>query len=210
MNRLFFFMTASMLACDEAEPDSLGGQFGSENGGGCEAVAQTALTWDETASNGVLAQSVLERASGTHDNTLTWADGSTSALTVTVTVTGDPLDVDYEPEPRDDGAEINLYCPDHLEVSASVVFASDDGAFDEVWDVTLVTDDTGETWFSVSPDDFDGTFSLDDWTTESFDRTWAHVGGVFADSGLSGSVSGTGETTHGDAVSATSIFAAEF
>jgi hypothetical protein len=49
----------------------------------------------------------------------------------------------------DDGPDIIILCPDRLEVDAWIRFATDDGAFDETWFVTLYdtdgTDCIGET-----------------------------------------------------------------
>lgn len=201
---LIFFASA----CGPTDPFD-GGQSG-EEGIVCGPVSSVDLGADEVSSLGFGRAEVAALAEGSHAGTLRYEGGGSAALTVDVTL-GDARFLDMEWV--DDGTgelatpATEIGCADLVEVDATVLFITDDGAFDETWDAPVQAADaafatfyseldlealTG-TYVYTPPDDYE---ALQVWVDGTFDSTGAHgeiaaIGTATEGSGDDGTVSGT-------------------
>ena len=60
------------------------------DGGSCEVVEETPLEMDSVTESGVSVASMVDTLEGEHAATLTWADGTTTGLLVTITDIANP------------------------------------------------------------------------------------------------------------------------
>ena len=157
----------------------------------CEDVA-TVITLEEATALGFSGADVLALAEGTFDETLTWtADGSTTPVQVVVSYAeGEVRFVDSEvvtPE-GEDGEILDIYveCPDRIEVDVTVAVATEDGGFDEAWDVALSSTDGLTAGGSVSPADFTGTYEYTAMDPSEYDELSYRVTVGFDGNGTSG------------------------
>ncbi|MEZ4235662.1 MAG: hypothetical protein R3F59_05770 [Myxococcota bacterium] len=160
-----------LTGCFGPEPGD-GGQIGDEanEGAHCEVSESTPLALDEASPGGFSAQEVLDGLEGVHEATLTYADGTTAALTVTVTATGDAAWEVQElvDEGTGGGMEpaISMTCPDVLSIGVTVGFATDDGVFAEQFDVDLQASGAGQASVYVPLEGLAGTFDVWDYVPD--------------------------------------------
>lgn len=179
-----------------------GGQSG-EDTITCGAIATTDLAAGENSTLGFGGDAVRALADGVHDGVLAWDGGGTTPVHVTVSnLHGNRFeDMEWVDANGDTGgAELmsDLDCLDQVAVDAHVALVTDDGAFDEGFDTTLVAGDATVTSFYAPLDvtALGGTFVFPN--ADSFDSVSAVVNGTFDADGSHGSIDGQGTNTSGD------------
>lgn len=201
--------------CTGAEPPLDGGQIGAEDGT-CEVVDTQPLGRDEVSALGFAAGAVLDYAAGEHADALVWAAGGSTPLVLTVTETADIAFLTREARSGDGGGtvatEMAPWCPNVVSMGVAVGLRTDDGAFDEAWDLELLADTADLASASVALDDVAGTFDPWDYAPDDADfdavRAWLDV--TFTAAGPYGAVSGLGEGTDGDTAYAQALPIATF
>ena len=198
---------------------SLGGiacssQFGEEEKVGCLPVTTTVLGVDDPSPLGFSGRAVLGAVGVDHRGTLTYADGTTTPLTIDVDYDGGEVRFHDNEWIDDGGTDIApaTGCLDTLEVDARVSFATMDGAFAEAWVIPLVASDAARATFGHEVGSAAGTFDPGAHVPpgETYDEVTAWVSGSFDATGARGEVVGQGERTDGDVASATRIDMATF
>jgi len=211
------------------DDDSIGGGQTGEENFGCLPVGNEPLALDAASPLGFSAAQLLAALGAEHNATLTYADGSTTPLQVAIEYEGGGVEfVDRAfrsdgsgEEQASTGIEIALDCSDVVEVEVTLTFATDDGAFDEAWPVTLSADtaSTARAYSQIALDELTGSFELSRVDSEAdasrFDAVSAELALDLVGTLWSGDLSGLGED-HGDTsnpdsvVSATSLPIATF
>lgn len=127
------------LGCSSGDPAKLGGQTGEESFG-CLTVSTETASLEQTTRLGFSGNDVLTVIPPESTSTFTWSDASETPVTVSVTVTGDTIEVrDNEWKAPTDGREIGSPdCADAVAIEAQLTFSTGDGAFDESFDVVLI------------------------------------------------------------------------
>jgi len=193
-----------------------GGQFGEESGAHCEVDTSTPLAMDEAGTEGITPQDLVDLAGGTHSGSLSWVDGSSTGLTVTVSDPSNARALTYV-YVDDSGAEIStemaMDCGPTVAVDANLAFATDDRVLAESWAVALETGTPGTIPLYRSLEDLAGTFDPADYADASYEATWAYLDATFADSGASdsgvadsgvhGTITGQGQQSSGSGADGT-------
>ena len=127
----------------------------------CQDTAEP-LALDAASPLGFTPQAVLDFALGTRQPAMAWEDGGTTVLTLELGDPGDARFVTSEAVYPDGAGEAALLCSDHVAVDAVASFRTADGAFDETWDVALLSADGEIASFFVEPDPYalGGTYDL--------------------------------------------------
>lgn len=156
------------LACAQ-RPPSGGGQSGEEWDNadeaayGCEEVSRVTLPAADAAPNGVVPQDVINIVNGVFPVALTYADGSSTTLSLGLSTSGDAVWVDLEPPAPTGGEEIawNMVCEDELRFDLQVDFQTADGLLSERLNPELMVgaDGVGRWWASVDPEALIGAWS---------------------------------------------------
>ena len=127
------------------------------------------IALDDSSALGFSANDMLALAGGERTDSFVYAsDGHSTPLTINVSTvaTTARLVISTTVWPEDTGGEEPMYspemdtassgddawCPDHIEIDASVDFATEDGAFDEHWSVELYGSGAGITSFGLALD----------------------------------------------------------
>ena len=198
---------STLTACDDEKS-------GTADGLSCEeSRAEVAL--DEVTALGFSAAEVAAYAEGEHVETLAWTrDGSTTGLTITVTLSGETANyVDSEPADTegDTGAMPVEYdmCADYLEIPVTVSVITEDGAFNESWSTTLqaAAAASASLYHEFDPLAMTGTYDITlDNTEPDYDELRAFFDASFSAEGtqgaISGQVSGSEDCEDGDDCSA--------
>lgn len=174
----------------------------------CDETA-TELSLEEVSALGFSGQAIVDLASGAHSATFTYDDGAQTGLTLTASSPGAVRYIESTPPSAspdsgmydadvawDSGA--NDPCPDRVEVDMTLGFVTEDGAFDESWDVAMSSadGDTVSFFSTLDPSGFHGSFDLADHVASSdWDDLSAWVQGTFEASGTSGEISGQASGT---------------
>lgn len=190
-------MISLLLACGPRH-----GGTGVE-GAYCEESA-TELGLDEASPLGFAAASVLAYTSGEQTGIFTWGAGGESDAVVSVAAADSARFVDGESVYPDPDAE-PITCPDRVEIDATVAFATDDGSFDEHWDLALIATDDLALGFStiIENGTFEGTYDLEEAVYDlDYDHLRARAEGAFDASGGTGSLYGEASGTQDCADSA--------
>lgn len=191
-------------------PDD-GGQSGEETIT-CGAVDSVDLADDETSALGFGRAEVAALTEGTHAGTLSYQAGGSSDLTLDLTLGAARwLDMEWVDSGTGERSEtaMEMDCADVVEVDASVVFQTADGAFDELWDTELDAPmaEQADFWVDLDLDALGGSFVYT--PDEDYDAITAYVQGSFDSSGAHGSIEGQGEQSEGSGddgtVSATNL-----
>lgn len=190
--------------CDAMFGD--GGQSGEETVV-CEAVRTVELTGDEDSELGFGADEVRALIDGAHDGTLVWDAGGQTAVHLTVSELAGARFLDQEWVDDGSGQEPMLDgdCPDVLAHDAHVTLVTDDGVFDEAFDVQIDAETAELAYFFDELDltALGGTFEFPD--AASYDAVRAFVDVTFDADGSHGVIDGQGESVDGDVASATNI-----
>jgi hypothetical protein len=174
----------------------------------------TAIEMSEVSALGFTAEALVANVAATEAATFTYIDGTATALSLGFVSSGIARFVDGEPAYLGDGDEfplIDIDCFDRVEVAGTLTFATDDGAFDETFDVAMSGATAEEASVALALDlaALGGTFDLgpfidteDPWDTSSAWLGARFAGGVSAGS-VDGQISGTEEgCVDGDTCSA--------
>ena len=202
------------IGCEPLPYD--GGQSGEESIT-CAPISSVDLAADEASALGFGRTEVVDLAEGAHSGTLTYAAGGSAGLTLDVTA-GDArfLDMDWVDSGTGELATpaTEIGCADLVEVDATVVFSTDDGAFDETWDTALqaASVDSSSFWMDLDLLALGGSFT---YTPDAdYDEVSAWASGTFDATGAHGVVEGQGTASTGtdpdDSVSATSLQMAQW
>jgi hypothetical protein len=161
----------------------------------CEAVATTPLGPDDESPLGFTPADFQDFTLGDHALRLTWAAGGDVHLTLSVAAAGDASFVDYEVATTGTGPVAAIGCADDVELPATVDFATDDGSFDERWDV-VVTSLTGADaafYHQLDLASLGGTYTVTEVDPTLYDAVRVFVDGRFDANGPFGTVSGQAE-----------------
>ena len=185
----------------------------SGEGSGCEVVEETALSVDETTPGGTSVADAITILQAEHAANLTWNDGTTTDLTVTITDVRNPRFEDHEVVASGSGDVplIEIACNDQLVFDIQLAIVTADGQLNESVAHTAIQLD-GALFPTIFLDvaDATGTFNPTDWTEESFDRIAANFTAEWNEAGIQGVIDGFGETEDGQVVSAARIEYATF
>lgn len=170
----------------------------------------TDLAADAVSTGGYSANDLIALASGARSDTLAWSDGTTTPLALELTSDGEGARwIDSVADYTGVSIDIGIICTPRLEVPATVSFATEDGAFAEVFDTQLVGTDAESAGFTVDLVEvaLAGAFDPTDWPTSEYDTLDMAVTGTFVASGDSGVIAGStlhDEGCDGDVCSASS------
>jgi hypothetical protein len=207
--------------------ESMGGQTG-EEGSGCVPVQSTALASDERSALGVSAEQVVAGLGAEHRGQLTYDDGTATPVRIAFAYAGGEIAF-VEHELRDEqrqerdgevGAEPALEpaaeCQDLLRVAGTLDFETEDGAFDETWNVHLDADSptTASVLHEIDLDALHGSFQVTQLDPDEWGEVDAFLSVRFRDGAPSGSlflqaISGGGSNPN-DSVSAQHFAIASF
>lgn len=175
----------------------------------CEAVRTVELTGDEDSELGFGADEVRALIDGVHDGTLVWDAGGETAVHLTVSDLAGArfLDQEWVDNGGGNGQEPMLAgdCPDVVAHDAHVTLVTDDGVFDEAFDVQIDAESADLAYFYDELDltALGGTFEFPD--AASYDAVRAFVDVTFDQDGSHGVIDGQGESVDGDVASAANV-----
>jgi hypothetical protein len=200
--RITMITLLTVAACDTetpepgpngSEPDGpgMGGQFGQEDEPWCVEASAAPLAVDETSSLGFAPQGVLDLVLGDHAPTLTWADGGSTGLSLPVDDRGEAWEITYE-----NTSEYDIGCASSVGIAVTVGFVTEDGRFDEGWDLRLEAWEEGSVAHRITLDSIAGTFTLADHVDISeYEETWVDLHLQFDDAGATGLIEAIGQRT---------------
>lgn len=174
-----------------------GGQFGEESGAACKPQTETPLAWDEVSAAGLTAQELADLVAAEFTAPLTWADATSTALSVAATAPANPRFVDYEWEDDGSGIEPAMTCVDVVAIDVALAVTTDDGALAESVAVTLESAVATDVTAWIDLDAPSGSFRAADWADGDYDDVWADLELSFGGAGISGAIHGYGEKTEG-------------
>ncbi len=163
----------------------------------CENTA-TVLGLDEISPLGFTGLELLELAEGTHQETFHYEldqDRDSSPLTFSIHhdggevryITSEAIHLDSAGTAMD----IDVECPDRVEIDVRVSLNTEDGLFDEAWEpLTLQGSSPDYARVQVSLDAFSGALELRDYASTDADEVQATVYVGFDDTGSYGDISG--------------------
>jgi len=172
----------------------------------CEE-SRAVITADEVTALGFSAQQVLDFAAVEHTTTLTHAGGDAAPMTLNVRYIDGDIEfvTSTEAAPPDDVtsiAAIAVICDDYITLPVSVDAASDDGALDVTWSVTLSAFDAqrADFWIEEPVSDYEDRFDLSGVDRGELDSESIAVSGAFgAARGATGEIAHVGEGSDGQA-----------
>jgi hypothetical protein len=184
------------------------GDDGEDNAGAsCKDVEQP-IELDDDTPLGFTARQIVDLVTPAYSGVLTWADGGTTDLDVTVSPDGDVWFVDSEVVEGTGDTQTAMWpiCEDRVAVSVAITFTTADGAFAESWsDRAEATEATSASWtHTLDLDGLDGTFDLVPFVESTdYDELRAWVDGVVTAPGsstgeIAGQASGEEECDAGD------------
>lgn len=155
----------------------------------------TELAFDEASPLGFTPAELVAGIPASESPVLTWADGGTTLLTLGWTAGTTARYVESVEVYPDDGGEHTLMapvCDDRVEVDGTLTFATDDGAFAEVWTVVVAgASPDPRLTVPLALDDLAGDFDLEPFVdAEDWDELSASVAITWADGASAGVVSG--------------------
>lgn len=175
----------------------------------CEET-RTDISLTSADDLGFSPQDVLDAVERTYEHTLTWEDGTTTALTIEVTYAGGAtrfVDSEEAPIPEDAGAvnEIAVFCEDSLSIDVNVHFSTADGAFDESWTVALsaLTADAASFTRDLDPARLTGDYDYMTFNPADYDAVAAYVSANLSAAGSEGEIVETAELVEGEGDDAT-------
>lgn len=202
-------------ACQGREPPGNGGQIGEEVGAHCEVVERTPLARDEVSPLGFAAGPMLDRIVGEHAHTLRYANGTETALSLTITE-GQTIEylvqeVVSSGEGEQTAMDIAPWCPNLLSMGVTLGFQTEDGAFTESWEVALLADTEDVAYLTRELEGVSGGF--DPWAHvpagSDYDELRAWLDLRFEEAGASGEITGQGSGVIGDPADPESVAYAE-
>lgn len=208
-------LLAAALACgsDDAAPSDsgpdtddpqIGGQTGEEQVG-CLAVESRDLAWSELSPLGFSADTLLRALGAERETRLTWADGSSTPLTLTLErSTGAVAFEEREWTESRSGAEPALapigagnelalpQCNDVVSLPVSMRVTTSDGAFAEQLTVRLLAESATRATAGATLDaqSLTGSFRVTALDPAAYDRVLVNVSLTLGSEAWSGTVSG--------------------
>ena len=208
---VIFTLTAELSAC----APSGGGQVGEENFV-CLSVEDTVLDPSQESPLGFAAEQILVAISGTHQLSLTWADGAASSLTLELSSAGAITFQDREWVESETGTEapqeLGLgQCEDVIEIEMLLGLQTDDGGLNESWPVRVLATSANNATTTYAFDAVTGSLDIGSYALEQdVDAVSAYVDVEFVSGVPSGSISGQSESSDGDTVSSMGFEIATF
>ncbi len=186
----------------------VGCKFGTaDEGAYCEDTA-TVLAMDEVSELGFSGNDVLDNLEGEHSAVMRWLESNAdTALTMDVLYDGGEVrfieSVAVYPDNNGIGntMEAAIDCQDRLEVDVAVTFATEDGAFDEDWDVALRSTAADAADFTLAdrdPADFTGTYDFVAFDPAEWDDVNTSIHAAVDTGGLRGTVDEMAEVVEDD------------
>lgn len=183
----------------DADGDQIsGGQTGEESLG-CAAVNRQPLAAGAVSPLGFSANQLFEALGTQQSITLTWAEGGTTRLAVTIDASSAEVEfIDRElgvaPGGREPAGEVAIDCSDVLSAELTLRFVTDDGAFDETWSVTLSADTltTARVFHRFDASALSGSFRVTQVDAAEFDELRTYLSLSFVEHVWSGSLHGEG------------------
>ena len=195
--RIFTILTtlAALVAftgCDEDAPnlDETAGAF-------CEETP-TVTALDEVTALGFSAQEVIDALVFPYLTDLEYADGSLAALTIYLVYdAGEVRYVDsvaVYPEGEDQAELGAILCDPYIEIDITAAIATDDGVFDESWELPLRATAADAASFSLNdltPDDFTGDYDFMAFDPNDHDEVTTSIYAAFDMGGPRGEITET-------------------
>jgi len=174
---------------DDTAGEDLGG--GSSEGSGCEVVAETPLELDGTTPAGTAVSDIVNILDGVHEAPLTWADDTTTDLTVTITDVTNPRHQDFEVSSDGSGPMIDMACNDQVVVDLTLSIVTADGQLNEslAHTATLIDGDVSPTLL-VDLTEPTGSLNPADWAEEGADEVTASLSAQWSENGIEGVIDG--------------------
>jgi hypothetical protein len=191
------------LSCAALAPLIAGCPHLDESAGAhCEETA-TVVALDEQTVLGFSAQQVLDNLGGTRTATLEYAEdaGSASLVIELLHSGGEARYVESVAVYPENGNEMDLAAPEcssRLDIDITATFVTDDGVFDESWELPLAASAADAASFRLSdlqPDDFAGSYDFMGFDPADYDEVHTSVWAAFDTGGPRGSVSEMAELT---------------
>ncbi|WP_437492236.1 hypothetical protein WME75_17455 [Sorangium sp. So ce1014] len=189
-----------LLGCvDGAGGGPKGGQIGGvHEGGGCEEKAGEDIGADDVSPLGFSAREALSAVSGERSVPLTWATGGSTTATLSV---GELVAARFA-GPTDgsgsSGAEPgnDIGCSDHLQIDVPMAFSTEDGAFDDSFEVTLRATQVGAATFTHAIDlaALQGSYEVTEVDPAEFREVFVWLIGMLSSSAVEGSIGGLAES----------------
>jgi hypothetical protein len=190
---LFALAAAGMLGCDS--PQS-GGQIGGEKTSGCYELVSTPLALDEVSPLGFSAADALASIEGPRTETLLWAKGGDTVLSLdALYVGGETRFVESEFRAYGEDGAPQLDCPPAIEIDLDLGFDTADGALVETWRGTARAEATDRAtfWHELDLEALIGTYQVTEVDPAEYDAVSVYASIVFNGQSVSGSLTGLGE-----------------
>jgi hypothetical protein len=214
-------LTASCLAACGSDSDSStqnggfsGGQTG-EEGVGCQPVQRDPIAWSERSPLGFSADDILAAIGSTRETRLEWEDGTSTALTVGIerASSGQVEFQEREWVASTNGSGIEPAvgvpeCNDVVAIPVTLTFTTNDGAFADEWDLTLLAETTsGVTAFlRFDPSELEGSYTVSEVDPAAFDDIQAFIELDLSEDGWTGTVSGEASQTNANGTASARMF----
>ncbi|MGK3963734.1 hypothetical protein WMF38_06105 [Sorangium sp. So ce118] len=196
-----------LLGCvdNEGGPPQ-GGQIGGVQGveGGCDEEAED-IGADVVSPLGFSANEVIAALSGERSAPLAWAKGGSTTAAVSLGELVSARFVRSQPAkgggPEGSGPGVAepalaVDCSDHLRIEAPLAFATEDGAFDESFSITLRARqvDDASYYHKIDLDALQGSYEVTEVDPAEFREVLVYLSGTLSSSAAHGTISGTAET----------------
>jgi hypothetical protein len=185
-----FAVVIALCGCPEEDPNLDEGASAY-----CEETA-TVVALDELTDLGFTAQEVIDALVFTHETDLDFTDGGSAALTIDLLFDGGEVryvdSVAVYPEGDEEMAAGAILCEAYVEIDVTVDFVTDDGVFDESWELPLQATAADAASFGLSdltPDDFTGTYDFMAFDPAEHDGVTTSVWAAFDMGGPRGEIS---------------------
>lgn len=165
-----FSLTSALLS-------GCGQDTATENGLSCNETRST-ITLGESTALGFSAQDALNNLEGSYEASLTWGDGTTTTLSLSIDDREGAVElVDQEVAESSSGQEMTSdaampMCEDFVSIPVTVTFATADGKFNESWALVMNVTQADQVSFyhEVLPTGFTGSYSLQLMDPADFDE----------------------------------------
>ncbi len=197
---LYTSLCVLLVGCSDKNDDTGDSSLDADAGGsGCEVVEETPLALDGTSPTGIAVTNMVNILTGEHEAELTWADGTTTTITATITDVENARYQDYEVVTDGTGPAIEIACTDQLVVDLQLSIVTADGLLNEsmAHTATHTESDTSPVVF-VDLSETSGTFDAAAFSDDTYDNTWANMSASWNENGIQGDISGFGEVMTGD------------
>ncbi|WP_437300431.1 hypothetical protein [Sorangium sp. So ce426] len=209
-------MSVGLFGCvDGVGGSPKSGQIGGVYDEGCEGKGGEDIGADDVSPLGFSAREVLSVASGERSAPLTWAKGGSTTATLSV---GEIVAARFVGSMDGSGVGPDIGCVEHLQIDVPMAFSTEDGAFDESFEVTLRATQADAAWFEhaieLSSSALQGSYEVTEVDTAEFREVFLYLSGTLSSSAAEGQIEGLGEFVRGSgplgAVGVQSFHVAEF